>query len=88
MSGAHFGSYFGAAVAACDINGDGFVLSKFKSLGDITLTNPSKAQNGRFGTTISCIGDLDQDGFQDVAISAPFERHADPYETSGVVYIY
>ncbi|CAB3364407.1 Hypothetical predicted protein [Cloeon dipterum] len=38
-------------------------------------------RNGRLGTTIACLGDLDLDGKKDFAIAAP-------YEGSGVVYIY
>ena len=37
--------------------------------------------NGRFGTAISKIGDVNMDGFSDIAISAPFEE-------DGAVYIY
>ena len=36
---------------------------------------------GRFGLTITSVGDIDLDAYSDVAISAPFEG-------SGVVYIY
>ena len=37
--------------------------------------------NGRFGTAIAKIGDIDLDGFNDIAISAPFEGN-------GAVYIH
>lgn len=37
--------------------------------------------NGRFGTVLAKIGDVDLDGFNDIAISAPFEGN-------GAVYIH
>lgn len=37
--------------------------------------------HGRFGTVLSKIGDINLDGYNDIAISAPFEGN-------GVVYIY
>jgi hypothetical protein len=37
--------------------------------------------NGRFGTTLGKIGDINRDGFNDIAISAPFEGN-------GAVYIF
>ncbi|XP_050388570.1 integrin alpha-4 [Patella vulgata] len=46
---------------------------------------PLKGSNSpaaRFGTTLANIKDLNNDGFEDIAVGAPFE------ETSGVVYIY
>lgn len=39
---------------------------------------------GRFGTTIAPLGDLDQDGFNDVAISCPFGGE----NQQGLVYIF
>uniref|UniRef100_A0A3Q3A848 Integrin, alpha 5 (fibronectin receptor, alpha polypeptide) n=1 Tax=Kryptolebias marmoratus TaxID=37003 RepID=A0A3Q3A848_KRYMA len=39
---------------------------------------------GRFGSTIAPLGDLNQDGFDDVAISAPFGGE----DQQGLVYIY
>jgi hypothetical protein len=36
---------------------------------------------GRFGSAITSLGDLNNDGYEDIAVSAPFEG-------SGVVYIY
>ncbi|XP_053121294.1 integrin alpha-3 isoform X2 [Hemicordylus capensis] len=50
----------------------------FHSSPTITLTGP---KNSTFGFAIANIGDVDQDGFQDIAIGAPFEG-------SGKVYIY
>ena len=37
--------------------------------------------NGRFGTAFSKIGDINMDGYNDIAISSPFDEN-------GVVYIY
>lgn len=42
--------------------------------------SPSK-NTGRFGTTVSLLGDINKDGFNDIAVGAPFEG-------DGVVYIY
>lgn len=44
------------------------------------ITNPNHL-NGRFGTALARIGDIDLDGYNDIAISAPFEGN-------GVVYIH
>lgn len=46
----------------------------------ILLTSDSEL-NGRFGTALGKIGDLNGDGYNDVAISAPFEGN-------GAVYIH
>lgn len=43
----------------------------------------SGGSNSRFGTTITGVGDLDLDGFNDVAIGAPFED-----DGQGSVYIF
>ncbi|XP_072028875.1 integrin alpha-9-like [Amphiura filiformis] len=43
----------------------------------------NNAFGARFGTAIAAIGDVDQDGYNDVAIGAPFED-----DGSGAVYIY
>ncbi|XP_071512950.1 LOW QUALITY PROTEIN: integrin alpha-4-like [Panulirus ornatus] len=43
---------------------------------------PSSA-GARFGAAVTIIGDVDRDGFQDVAVGAPFEG-----EGQGAVYIY
>ncbi|KAL0831590.1 hypothetical protein ABMA28_002375 [Loxostege sticticalis] len=40
-------------------------------------------KGARFGTSIADLGDIDGDGFSDVAVGAPWENHG-----TGVVYIY
>ncbi|KAJ7984958.1 hypothetical protein DPEC_G00360140 [Dallia pectoralis] len=47
------------------------------------LLNGDNAYNAHFGESITAIGDIDDDGYQDVAIGAPKED-----EYSGAVYIY
>jgi hypothetical protein len=50
----------------------------------VEVTSPlAEGDPGRFGMTVSNIGDIDQDGYEDVAIGAPFANGG-----SGVVYIY
>ncbi len=45
-----------------------------------SLEAPS-TERGRFGMSVENIGDIDLDGIDDIAVSAPFEER-------GVVYIY
>ncbi|XP_075053044.1 integrin alpha-E isoform X2 [Mixophyes fleayi] len=42
----------------------------------------------RFGYCIAKIGDINQDGYQDIAIGAPLEGHLEDPESFGSVYIY
>nr|CAI5856746.1 unnamed protein product [Callosobruchus analis] len=42
-----------------------------------------KARNGMFGAAISFLGDIDNDGYGDIAVGAPYDA-----ENSGVVYIF
>ncbi|KAJ6640899.1 Integrin alpha-PS3 [Pseudolycoriella hygida] len=46
-----------------------------------TLTSEIKTGGGRFGLALSKIGDINQDGFNDLAVGAP-------YENDGAVYIF
>ncbi|KAG7172611.1 Elongation of very long chain fatty acids protein-like 7 [Homarus americanus] len=48
-----------------------------------TLLGEPLSPGARFGSAISVIGDLDQDGFQDVAVGAPFEDGG-----RGAVYVF
>ncbi|CAB3380655.1 Hypothetical predicted protein [Cloeon dipterum] len=54
-------------------------LSNFSDSQSVTITG--KNRNGRFGHAISCIGDIDRDGYDDFAVSEPF------YE-SGAVHVF
>ena len=45
------------------------------------MIDSSSFVRGRFGIGVEAIGDIDQDGFEDVAISAP-------YHEDGRVYVY
>ncbi|VEN58186.1 unnamed protein product [Callosobruchus maculatus] len=42
-----------------------------------------KTRNGMFGAAISFLGDIDNDGYGDIAVGAPYDT-----ENSGVVYIF
>ncbi|CAG0915436.1 unnamed protein product [Notodromas monacha] len=54
----------------------------FADMADKQLTS-STGLEARFGLAISAIGDIDRDGFNDVAIGAPYEN-----DGHGAVYIY
>ncbi|XP_051819509.1 integrin alpha-5 [Antechinus flavipes] len=112
FSGEQMASYFGYAVAATDINGDGLddllvgapLLMERTADGQaqevgrvyIYLQHPSGMEPtpdmtltgldefGRFGSSLSPLGDLDQDGYNDVAIGAPFGGQTQ----QGVVFVY
>ncbi|XP_053564244.1 integrin alpha-5 [Bombina bombina] len=49
---------------------------------DLVLTG--KEEYGRFGSSIATLGDLDQDGYNDIVIGAPFEGP----DRRGAVYIF
>lgn len=51
-----------------------------------TILKGSSAVGSRFGSSVVAVGDLDQNGFIDIAIGAPHEE--DVSGSSGVVYIY
>lgn len=45
------------------------------------IVSPSLTKPGRFGTTLSRLGDINHDGYNDIAVGAPFDGN-------GSVYIY
>ncbi|XP_073849058.1 integrin alpha-PS3-like isoform X2 [Musca autumnalis] len=102
--GKQFGEYFGYAVLAEDVNGDG--------LTDVIISAPQHTITGsnddgaiylylnqgnfnferklmpspflgkaRFGTTLTKLGDINYDGFNDIAVGAPFAGN-------GSVFVY
>ncbi|XP_033099276.1 integrin alpha-9-like [Anneissia japonica] len=104
IPGSGFLSFFGAVVAAIDLNGDGidellvgaprfrdvknegnvFIYS-FNEDADVSMSwtiGGARSVGGQFGSAITAAGDINNDGFQDVAIGAPYES------ISGAVYIY
>lgn len=122
VSGTQLGAYFGYAVAAADMNGDGLDdlivgaplhtepnnEGKYE-MGRIYVIYPVRPQNdpdaalnarwarlrnvdkidgtnskARFGLSVASLGDLDLDGYQDIAVGAPYDG---PLER-GAVYIF
>ncbi|XP_068101522.1 integrin alpha-4 isoform X2 [Hyperolius riggenbachi] len=106
VEGKKLGSYFGAAVCAVDLNGDGLSdllvgapmestvreegrVYVYMNEGEGRMTELENALSGsnlyaaRFGESITNIGDLDNDGYEDVAIGAPHEDNL-----QGAIYIY
>uniref|UniRef100_A0A8B9T854 Integrin subunit alpha 2b n=1 Tax=Anas platyrhynchos TaxID=8839 RepID=A0A8B9T854_ANAPL len=80
-------SYFGHTVAVADINGDGGVpegklsevgrLYLYLQRGQWSFAKPPQTLTGthpygRFASAIASLGDLDKDGYGDVAVGAPF----------------
>ncbi|XP_071451532.1 integrin alpha-PS4-like [Hetaerina americana] len=113
VMGIQCGEYFGASIAAGDINNDDyedlivgaplytiegipradmdfgyeegrisiFFGSKTKKMKEVQIMG--KARGARFGSAVSYLGDLDSDGFGEIAVGAPYEN-----DGCGVVYIY
>ena len=109
------GSGFGRSMAACDVNGDGYLDLYVGAPGvapDAVTVSPPGAvfhyrggvagpagapdgvfwsslpglANGRFGQAVACVGDLNGDGFEDLAVGAPGER--DGTWAYGHVHVY
>ncbi|XP_038153487.1 integrin alpha-5-like [Cyprinodon tularosa] len=100
LTGDQMGSYYGYAVAATDINNDGFddlvvgaptfmrpgLNGRLEELGKVYVylqrgplhLEPAQTHLlgsevfGRFGTSLAPLGDLNQDGFNDLAIGCPY----------------
>ncbi|KFQ16878.1 Integrin alpha-4, partial [Merops nubicus] len=107
LRGKKFGSYFGAAVCAVDLNSDGLsdllvgapMQSTIREEGRVYVymnsgseakmielnieLSGSDSYAARFGESIASLGDIDNDGFEDVAIGAPQEDNL-----KGAIYIY
>lgn len=112
FSGEQMASYFGYAVAATDVSGDGLddllvgapllmertADGRPQEVGRVyvylqhpagmeptpTITLTGSDEFGRFGSSLTPLGDLDQDGYNDVAIGAPFGGETQ----QGVVFIF
>ncbi|XP_026529587.1 integrin alpha-5 [Notechis scutatus] len=112
FSGEQMAAYFGYAVAAMDINGDGLDDLLIGAPLFMEKTEDGRVQEvgrvyiylqktygmepgasavltghqefGRFGSAIASLGDLNQDGYNDVAIGVPFGGTA----KQGMVYVY
>ncbi|KAF0292733.1 Integrin alpha-4 [Amphibalanus amphitrite] len=105
--GSTVGEYFGAAVLAVDLNGDGLsdVVVGAPHFGEgsafehgriYVYINSDRAQfksarttvgrgalRARFGSTLASLGDIDNDGFFDFAVGAPYEE-----DGRGAVYVF
>ncbi|XP_068146728.1 integrin alpha-PS3 isoform X2 [Drosophila tropicalis] len=104
LRGEQFGEYFGYAVLAEDLNGDGLTdvivsapqyaledshdngaiyvfLNKGRFNFEVKQLRSPIATRARFGTTLSRLGDINHDGFNDIAVGAPFAGN-------GSVFIY
>ncbi|CAB3366718.1 Hypothetical predicted protein [Cloeon dipterum] len=55
----------------------------FRTMGNKFQLMGSKKAGARFGTTVVSLGDINLDGYDDVAVGAPYED-----ENRGVVYVY
>ncbi|KAF3843307.1 hypothetical protein F7725_002156, partial [Dissostichus mawsoni] len=91
VSGSELGSYFGSSLLAVDLNADGLsdllvgapMATGAKLMEAEFQLSGSDAYAARFGETIADLGDIDDDGYPDVAVGAPQED-----DLRGAVYIY
>ncbi|CAH0386379.1 unnamed protein product [Bemisia tabaci] len=74
----YFGRDSGGAVYVYLNNPDRNPRTRFDSQPSIKMTGKPES---RFGLALSSLGDLNKDGFTDIAVGAP-------YENDGVIYIY
>jgi hypothetical protein len=98
------GGHFGAALAAGDVNGDGFddlvvgadrvderAGAAYVFLGSAAglaaepavVLRGAEGAGGRFGASVSVLGDVDRDGRADLVIGAPESRRG-----AGVAYLF
>lgn len=97
LRGEQMGSYFGNALAAADLNNDGWsdllvgapfyfhrqqetggAVYVYMNKGGTIGSEPSVVLRGpvgsAFGMSVAAAGDINQDGFQDFAVGAPFHE--------------
>ncbi|VDH98859.1 integrin alpha 9 [Mytilus galloprovincialis] len=80
----------GAPLQYNDVLDSGVVYIYYGDTDVTEYTTKSEWQNlqgilewGRFGTAMQCIGDINKDGYKDIAIGAPYEENK-----QGAIYIY
>uniref|UniRef100_A0A8C2SDQ8 Integrin alpha-2 domain-containing protein n=1 Tax=Capra hircus TaxID=9925 RepID=A0A8C2SDQ8_CAPHI len=87
LHGEQMASYFGHSVAVTDVNGDGRADRKLAEVGRVYLFLQTRGARmlgapnllltgtqlyGRFGSAVAPLGDLNRDGYNDVAVAAPY----------------
>ena len=97
------GDGFGAALAGCDVDGDGVneivvgVPARAAEAGEVLVFEPDGTlaarlpppAPGRFGHTVVCLGDVDEDGIPDLGVGAPTtEGSSGMFDARGAAYLY